>query len=75
VVNCPLALPNTSEDLARNFENSAYGLNLMRELTSLGVRRKWTRGRTLSRRVKRAYDDGVPYILVVGKREVEGGNR
>jgi len=56
------------------FENSAYGLNLMRELTSLGVRAEVDAGEeTLSRRVKRAYDDGVPYILVVGKREVEEG--
>ncbi|MCI2414817.1 MAG: threonine--tRNA ligase [Candidatus Aramenus sp.] len=56
-----------------NEEVRGYAETIANKLKSLRVRVEVDVEDTLSKRIKRAYDDGVPYILVVGKREMAEG--
>ncbi|EWG07149.1 MAG: threonyl-tRNA ligase [Candidatus Aramenus sulfurataquae] len=56
-----------------NEEVKDYAESIANKLRSLRIRVEVDVEDTLSKRIKRAYDDGVPYILVVGKREMAEG--
>lgn len=52
-----------------------YARKVVSKLRGLGLRVElWTAEETLGRRIKRAYDMAVPYIVVVGGREAETGS-
>ncbi|BDC17147.1 threonine--tRNA ligase [Acidianus sp. HS-5] len=58
-----------------NPEVREYGEKVLSKLTSLKIRAEIdSEEETLSKRIKRAYDDGVPYILILGKREAENNS-
>ena len=46
-----------------------YAESIFNKLMSLRIRAELDTEDTLAKRIKRAYDDGVPYIIIVGKRE------
>jgi threonyl-tRNA synthetase len=46
-----------------------YAESILSKLLSLRIRAELDTEDTLAKRIKRAYDDGVPYIIIVGKRE------
>lgn len=55
-------------------DNIEYAEKIAEELRKLKVRVEIDYPEeSLSKRIKKAYDDGVPYILVVGKKEQENG--
>ncbi|QKQ99251.1 threonine--tRNA ligase [Metallosphaera tengchongensis] len=57
-----------------NEEVHEYAKNVESSLKAKGIRVELEpSGETLSKRVKRAYDDGVPYILIAGKKEASEG--
>ena len=51
-----------------------YAKEVFMKLKEKGIRVDIDTGEeTLSKRIKRAYDEGVPYIIIVGKKEKEKG--
>ncbi|MFP3233400.1 MAG: threonine--tRNA ligase, partial [Sulfolobaceae archaeon] len=55
-------------------EVDEYANDVTFKLREKGVRVDVDSGEeTLSKRIKRAYDEGIPYIVIVGKKEMEKG--
>jgi len=55
-------------------EVDEYANDVTFKLREKGVRVDVDSGEeTLSKRIKRAYDEGIPYIVIVGKEEMEKG--
>ncbi|TRM81608.1 threonine--tRNA ligase, partial [Sulfolobus sp. F3] len=55
-------------------EVNDYAEKLFNELKSNKIRVEISyAGETLSKRIKTAYDEGVPYLLIVGKKEANEG--
>ncbi|AGE71197.1 threonine--tRNA ligase [Sulfolobus acidocaldarius] len=51
-----------------------YGNSLMAKLRENKIRVDMDSGEeTLSKRIKKAYDDGVPYLIIVGRKEKDEG--
>ncbi|MUM63811.1 threonine--tRNA ligase [Acidianus infernus] len=58
-----------------NPEVREYAEKVLFKLVSVKIRAEIdSEEETLSKRIKRAYDDGVPYILIVGKKEAESNS-
>ncbi len=56
-----------------NEEVKGYAEDVANKLRALRIRVEVDAEDTLSKRIKRAYDDGVPYILITGKKEMSEG--
>lgn len=55
-------------------DNEEYASKITNELRNLKVRAELDYPEeSLAKRIKKAYDEGVPYILIVGKKEQESG--
>ncbi|AWR97858.1 threonine--tRNA ligase [Acidianus sulfidivorans JP7] len=53
-------------------EISEYSEKVLKEFKKYKIRAEIDAGgETLSKRIKKAYDDGVPYIIVIGKKEMQ----
>ncbi|NON63261.1 threonine--tRNA ligase [Acidianus sp. RZ1] len=50
-----------------------YAKTLLSEMLKEKIRAELDDGDTLAKRIKRAYDEAVPYIVVVGRKEMENG--
>ncbi|MEM3863818.1 MAG: His/Gly/Thr/Pro-type tRNA ligase C-terminal domain-containing protein, partial [Metallosphaera sp.] len=51
-------------------ENQEYANKILLMLRENGIRGELDpSGETLSKRIKRAYDEGVPYLVIVGRKE------
>ncbi|MEM4223561.1 MAG: His/Gly/Thr/Pro-type tRNA ligase C-terminal domain-containing protein, partial [Metallosphaera sp.] len=51
-------------------DNLDYAKRVMDVLVQRGIRTEIDpSGETLSKRIKRGYDDGVPYLVIVGRKE------
>jgi Threonyl-tRNA synthetase len=58
-----------------NPEVREYAEKVLSKLVSVKIRAEIdSEEETLSKRIKKAYDDGVPYILIIGKKEAESNS-